>query len=180
MLAIEASTLRHVVLRMCAMALAAGLAHAAGLRGDAVVWVGFFGSLPVFPIVFALSIQLKPPVTATGDYRDALFEAPVGEAAADSDGTGLDLRMIDSTLGRVHDLRYQARTDVRACPLCGQHGTIDRVIYVSYNGNMRISLLGIERSVVDPGLLDVKSGERLTISRCRACLEPFIEGPDPD
>jgi hypothetical protein len=68
----------------------------------------------------------------------------------------------------------------RVCPLCRQPGTVERVVDVTVNGNARFSVAGVERSVADPGVLKVEEGERLTISRCEACLEHFIEGPNPD
>ena len=67
-----------------------------------------------------------------------------------------------------------------SCPLCGQLGTLERVVDITHNGNMRMSILGFEASVPDPGMLHVEPGQRLTVSRCEACLDHFLEGPYAD
>ena len=76
-------------------------------------------------------------------------------------------------------LRRRAKAR-QSCPLCGRQGTVDRVVDVTDRGNTRVSVLGFEVSVSDPGGLNIEPGERLTISKCEACLEHFIEGPYPD
>jgi hypothetical protein len=76
-------------------------------------------------------------------------------------------------------LRKQAKAG-RSCPLCRQLGTVERVVDVTHNGNARVSLLGVESSARDPGVLNVAPHERLTISHCDACGQHFIEGPYSD